>query len=143
MQAGARTPAHLASTRRTPGDAPLTSAPYVDHDVWDSDSETGDTLGMSPPKTMQFHVPTSRLLQTPAREASKRIVEDLLLTAGAGASVTDELAGLDLELDLDLDLDLDGWEEDERGAGARRMADDDSPSIVRTARREMLDDDTF
>ncbi len=48
----------------------------------DEDSEDG-TDDMSPPKTMQFHVPQSRLMQTPAREASKKIVEDLLLTAGA------------------------------------------------------------
>jgi DASH complex subunit ASK1 len=40
---------------------------------------------------MQFHVPQSRLLQTPAREASRKIVEDLLLTAGADA--TDEIEG--------------------------------------------------
>lgn len=34
--------------------------------VWDSDSEdeTND-LGFSPPKTMQFHIPQSRILQTP------------------------------------------------------------------------------
>ena len=59
--------------------------------VWDSDSdeETG-IEGMSPPKTMQFHIPQSRLLRTPAREASKRIVEDLLLTAGGG-HVTDDM----------------------------------------------------
>ena len=56
---------------------------------------------------MQFHVPQSRLLRTPgeyrrrticrfrnakicvAREASKKIVEDLLLTAGG--NVTDDL----------------------------------------------------
>ncbi|KAH7052091.1 DASH complex subunit Ask1-domain-containing protein [Macrophomina phaseolina] len=50
--------------------------------TWDSDSE-GDTE-FSPPKTMHFHVPQSRLMQTPAREASKKIVEDLLLTAGGG-----------------------------------------------------------
>lgn len=50
--------------------------------TWDSDSE-GETE-FSPPKTMQFHVPQSRLTQTPAREASKKIVEDLLLTAGGG-----------------------------------------------------------
>ena len=58
--------------------------------IWDSDSdeETG-IEGMSPPKTMQFHIPQSRLLRTPAREASKRIVEDLLLTAGGG-HVTDD-----------------------------------------------------
>lgn len=57
--------------------------------AWESDSdEEGDALDFSPPKTMQFHVPQSRLLQTPAREASKRIVEDLLLTAGG--DITDE-----------------------------------------------------
>ncbi|OJD35393.1 dash complex subunit ask1 [Diplodia corticola] len=50
--------------------------------TWDSDSE-GETE-FSPPKTMQFHVPQSRLMQTPAREASRKIVEDLLLTAGGG-----------------------------------------------------------
>lgn len=34
--------------------------------MWDSDSdEEDDGLGFSPPKTMQFHVPQSRLLQTP------------------------------------------------------------------------------
>lgn len=58
--------------------------------IWDSDSdEEGGIEGMSPPKTMQFHIPQSRLLRTPAREASKRIVEDLLLTAGGG-HVTDD-----------------------------------------------------
>ncbi|KAJ9636742.1 DASH complex subunit ask1 [Coniosporium tulheliwenetii] len=70
--------------------------------VWDSESD-GEEEGMfSPPKTMQFHVPQSRLLQTPAREASKRIVQDLLLTAGAG-DTTDEL----------------------------QTGDEDSPSVVR------------
>ncbi len=60
--------------------------------IWDSDSDDdeGDMgIGMSPPKTMQFHVPQPRLLRTPAREASTRIVEDLLLTAGG--NVTDDL----------------------------------------------------
>ena len=61
--------------------------------IWDSDSDDDDEgdmgVGMSPPKTMQFHVPQPRLLRTPAREASKRIVEDLLLTAGG--NVTDDL----------------------------------------------------
>ncbi|KAF2109945.1 DASH complex subunit Ask1-domain-containing protein [Lophiotrema nucula] len=58
--------------------------------VFDSDSdEDQDEIGFSPPKTMQFHIPQSRLLQTPAREASKRIVEDLLMTAGG--DITDEL----------------------------------------------------
>ncbi|KAI9868806.1 MAG: DASH complex subunit ask1 [Trichoglossum hirsutum] len=69
-----------------------------DEITWESDGEEDDDsglpLGMSPPKTLQFAVPQSRLLQTPAREASKRIVEDLLLTAGAN-----DTEDLDLELD--------------------------------------------
>lgn len=73
---------------------------------WESDSDEDAEgvyreMGMSPPKTIQFNLPQSKLLQTPgmssstlgplyriltflAREASKRIVEDLLTTAGAG-----------------------------------------------------------
>ncbi|MCJ1467378.1 DASH complex subunit ask1 [Pseudocyphellaria aurata] len=129
-------------------------------DIWDSDSdEERGVEGLSPPKTMQFHVPQSRLLRTPgtsyvafhincefvwikfaahsngltrrtfatppsiiersftliiranipiAREASKRIVEDLLLTAGG--NVTDDL-------------------------------DEDSPSVIK--RGGLLDEDTF
>ncbi|KAL7796524.1 DASH complex subunit Ask1 domain-containing protein [Trichoderma ceciliae] len=50
---------------------------------WDSDED--GNLGMSPPKTIQFALPPSKLLQTPAREASRRIVDDILLDAGAGA----------------------------------------------------------
>jgi len=67
------------------------SDPYENND----DNSEDDIPDISPPKTMQFHIPTSRLLQTPAREASKRIVEDLLLTAGA--DVTDEIEGVDDE----------------------------------------------
>jgi len=34
--------------------------------IWDSDSDDdGLEAGMSPPKTMQFHVPQGRLLKTP------------------------------------------------------------------------------
>jgi len=83
----------------------------------DSDEEDSDELlDMSPPKTLQFHVPQSRLMRTPAREASRKIVEDLLLTAGADA--TDEIEGEDLE----------GEEEP-------------SPSVVRRAFD--VDEDTF
>ncbi|KAL8701331.1 MAG: hypothetical protein Q9201_004971 [Fulgogasparrea decipioides] len=75
---------------RKPSDK--TSGKDVVKDIWDSDSDDDDSEGlaggMSPPKTMQFHVPQSRLLRTPAREASKKIVQDLLLTAGG--NVTDE-----------------------------------------------------
>ncbi|KAI1855837.1 hypothetical protein JX265_012100 [Neoarthrinium moseri] len=57
----------------------------ADEIYWDSDEEeTGGVFGgMSPPKTIQFALPPSKLMQTPAREASKRIVDDILLTAGA------------------------------------------------------------
>ncbi|GAB7337154.1 hypothetical protein MBLNU457_g2547t1 [Dothideomycetes sp. NU457] len=82
--------------------------------LWDSDSDEDDAFGMSPPKTMQFAVPQSRLLQTPAREASRRIVEELLMTAGAEA--TDEIEGV--------------------GEGP----EEPSPSVVR---RAWEDDDTF
>ncbi|EKD15471.1 DASH complex subunit Ask1 [Drepanopeziza brunnea f. sp. 'multigermtubi' MB_m1] len=67
--------------------------PKKDEISWESDSDEDAEgvyreLGMSPPKTIQFSLPQSRLLQTPAREASKRIVEDLLTTAGAGPDDT-------------------------------------------------------
>ncbi|KAI0520785.1 DASH complex subunit Ask1-domain-containing protein [Xylaria bambusicola] len=51
-----------------------------DEDDMDDDSVFG---GMSPPKTIQFALPPSKLMQTPAREASRRIVDDILITAGA------------------------------------------------------------
>ncbi|KAK7431497.1 DASH complex subunit ask1 [Neonectria magnoliae] len=53
---------------------------------WESDEGDDDVdlyAGMSPPKTIQFALPPSKLLQTPAREASQRIVGDILLDAGA------------------------------------------------------------
>lgn len=82
----------------------------------DSDNDDDDLAGFSPPKTMQFNVPQSRLVQTPAREASKRIVEDLLMTAGADA--TDEIEG-----------------------GEEGFVEEPSPSVVRKAFD--VDDDTF
>ncbi|KAH8426171.1 DASH complex subunit ASK1 [Aspergillus melleus] len=57
-----------------------------DDDMVDDDDED---FGPSPPKTMQFHIPQSRLMKTPAKEASKRIVEDLLFTAGANDTTDD------------------------------------------------------
>lgn len=78
---------------QTPATAKKTKDVYVgegkrgrqkDEITWESDDEDDDGLygGMSPPKTIQFALPPSKLLQTPAREASKRIVDDILLTAG-------------------------------------------------------------
>ncbi|PVH85970.1 hypothetical protein DL98DRAFT_511053 [Cadophora sp. DSE1049] len=73
---------------------PVSKTAKKDEISWESDSDEDAEgvyreLGMSPPKTIQFSLPQSRLLQTPAREASKRIVEDLLTTAGAGFDDTD------------------------------------------------------
>ncbi|KAL2153111.1 hypothetical protein VTH82DRAFT_4266 [Thermothelomyces myriococcoides] len=56
------------------------SGKYDDEITWESDSD--EFGGMSPPKTIQFALPPSKLMQTPAREASKRIVDNILLTAG-------------------------------------------------------------
>ncbi|KAI9762063.1 MAG: Rho-type gtpase-activating protein [Chaenotheca gracillima] len=90
--------------------------------VWDSDSEDdtdmGFPAGMSPPKTMQFAVPTSRLLRTPAREASKAIVSNLLQSAGLNTASTVP----DDEIDY---FDYDAPSDDEStdlnpGAGVRR-----------------------
>ncbi|KAI1422297.1 DASH complex subunit Ask1-domain-containing protein [Xylaria sp. FL1777] len=59
----------------------------ADEITWESDEDDVDEDsvfgGMSPPKTIQFAMPPSKLMQTPAREASRRIVDDILITAGA------------------------------------------------------------
>ncbi|KAI1457551.1 DASH complex subunit Ask1-domain-containing protein [Annulohypoxylon moriforme] len=57
--------------------------------TWESDED--DEFGaFSPPKTIQFALPPSKLMQTPAREASKRIVDDILITAGAAPETSSE-----------------------------------------------------
>lgn len=116
----------LASTKKPGASAPMTSTgrqlfspedkSYIKEKNYFDDSDEDDDLAeMSPPKTMQFHVPQSRLMQTPAREASRKIVDDLLLTAGADA--TD-----DIEDDFEFDLNP-------------------SPSLVQRA--DDMDEDTF
>ncbi|KAJ4289213.1 hypothetical protein N0V90_011555 [Kalmusia sp. IMI 367209] len=91
-----------AKTPRTPGVSVQTpgkgkqpfSVTKTGGAIFDSDSEEDeDNLGFSPPKTVQFNIPQSKLLQTPAREASRRIVEDLLMTAGG--DITDTTEGMD------------------------------------------------
>ncbi|OJJ49883.1 hypothetical protein ASPZODRAFT_149339 [Penicilliopsis zonata CBS 506.65] len=99
-----RRPSSHAGITPQPGISVLTPAKYSagtgmsKRQGWDSDDDDDDELnfdyhdddlGPSPPKTMQFHIPQSRLMKTPAKEASKRIVEDLLATAGA--DTTDDL----------------------------------------------------
>ncbi|KAK1829157.1 hypothetical protein QBC39DRAFT_263695 [Podospora conica] len=61
---------------------------YTEEITWDSDSD--DFVGMSPPKTIQFALPPSKLLQTPAREASRHIVDNILLAAGAEPDESEE-----------------------------------------------------
>ncbi|EEH37185.1 hypothetical protein PAAG_07741 [Paracoccidioides lutzii Pb01] len=70
---------------------PKSSRGWDSDDLDDGDDDDATSLfGNSPPKTIQFHIPQSRLLKTPAKEASKRIVSDLLYTAGGGEDNTDE-----------------------------------------------------
>ena len=47
----------------------VTGAKGKEMDVWDSDSDEGSGFGegISPPKTMQFHIPRERLLRTPGK----------------------------------------------------------------------------
>jgi hypothetical protein len=59
---------------------PLTQRKKVDDD---SDSDFEHDMGMSPPVTMQFSLPASKLVKTPARTAAMNIVEEVLRTAGA------------------------------------------------------------
>lgn len=114
--------------QRTPGVSVLTPGRRKarERDVWDSDDDeiideaTGMPYGASPPKTMQFHVPQSRLLKTPAREASKQIVDNILASAGVQRN---EEYSEDFEIDLDLDYE-----------------EADSPSVVQ---KTPLEDETF
>jgi DASH complex subunit ASK1 len=114
------------------------------------DDTTTSQFDMSPPKTMHFHVPQSRLLQTPAREASRRIVDDLLMTAGADA--TDEIEGVAAADDDGGEevtgrygrLVLDGFDEDDdddEGDFLNDDGDEGSPSLV--VKRARGVDDTF
>ena len=54
----------------------------------DSDDDFEKELGMSPPVTMQFSMPASKLVKTPARTAAMSIVEEVLRTAGAGRDIS-------------------------------------------------------
>ena len=54
----------------------------------DSDDDFEKEMGMSPPVTMQFSMPVSKLMRTPARTAAISIVEEVLRTAGAGRDIS-------------------------------------------------------
>jgi hypothetical protein len=67
---------------------PLTARKKLDED---SDSDFEQELGMSPPVTMQFSLPASKLIRTPARTAAMNIVEEVLRTAGAKDNSLDSI----------------------------------------------------
>ncbi|KAI0021264.1 Spc98 family-domain-containing protein [Xylariomycetidae sp. FL0641] len=79
---------------------------------WDSDEDElggggdDDTTaffgGMSPPKTIQFALPPSKLMQTPAREASRRIVDDILIGAGANPEDSSEYSPTMVKMNQDI-----------------------------------------
>lgn len=94
----------------------------------DSEDESAPFGGMSPPKTIQFNMPGNKLLQTPAREASRRIVDDLLFTAGAAASVTEDTSQGDVVAPT---------------TRAGHEVFDDSPSVVRVTGPGVDEDDEF
>ncbi|KAI8960059.1 DASH complex subunit Ask1-domain-containing protein [Daldinia sp. FL1419] len=73
----------------------------LDEIDWDSDDDD-DFGGMSPPKTIQFALPPSKLMQTPAREASKRIVDDILITAGAAPEDSSEYSPTMVKMNQDI-----------------------------------------
>lgn len=80
-------------TLRTPGAEKFATATGggASRYMYDDDDSDDDFLlppGFSPPKTIQFSLPPSKLLATPAREASRRIVHDILQTAGASVDET-------------------------------------------------------
>jgi DASH complex subunit ASK1 len=173
---GVATPAQAESpsdsTRRTlfstSAHKPALRTPEPSQGVDDYDSEI-DTTAMeggtevSPPKTLQFHVPLTatraNMLQTPAREASRRIVEDLLLTAGGKGGnglddVTSEIEGLESGFERGEEGDGGGfWDDEDEGYGdeVRGVSEsgrmwmareaEDSPSVVRVTRGD--EDDTF
>lgn len=67
------------------GQGAKSAASKYDSDDWNEEDSDDLILprNYSPPVTIQFALLPSKLLATPAREASRRIVKDILRTAGA------------------------------------------------------------
>jgi hypothetical protein len=70
---------------------PLSQRRKVDTLDDDSDDDFEKELGMSPPVTMQFSMPASKLMRTPARTAAINIVEEVLRTAGGRDASLDSI----------------------------------------------------
>lgn len=65
-----------------PGKSRKSKTPSRKANAYDSDDDS--SIGqMSPPVTMAFSLPPSKLLRTPAKEAAKYMVDEILRTAGA------------------------------------------------------------
>ncbi|KAF3208905.1 DASH complex subunit ask1 [Orbilia oligospora] len=62
----------------------MTAKDLLMDDEFDFDDDEDDfkKLGFSPPVTMQFTLPPSKLMQTPAKKASKMLVNDIMKSAG-------------------------------------------------------------
>jgi DASH complex subunit ASK1 len=77
----AKTPRTPGVSVQTPGKGKQTfSVTKTGANIFGSDSEDEDDLGFSPPKTVQFHIPQSKLLQTPGEYLSMSIGSGLALT---------------------------------------------------------------
>ena len=104
--------------------------------TWSDDDDDDDDDAMaafrtrgagSQPETMQFHIPRSQVLRTPAREASRRIVDELL-----------EGAGMERGEDTGEGFEGAGLEERVKGM---RLGTEDSPTVVQ--QRGFGADDSF
>ncbi|KAI1765497.1 Spc98 family-domain-containing protein [Hypoxylon sp. FL1150] len=99
-----QTPATAKKTRDVFAGAKGKGKRDPDEITWESDDDDDDDefAGMSPPKTIQFALPPSKLMQTPAREASKRIVDDILITAGAMPDESSEYSPTMVKMNQDI-----------------------------------------
>lgn len=79
----------------------------VKNDIDSDDDDDDDMLppGMSPPQTMNFTMPKSKLSRTPAKEAAASIVDDILKEAGQSKRKFDKVDKLDKINDEDEDED--------------------------------------
>lgn len=99
-----------------------------DEDEDDSDTDAA-LRGMSPPKTLQFSLPESRVVRTPVREAGRRIVEGVVRSAAEEGEILEDVdvdvdvAGMELRLDFEGDEGTGYQFEDQEEGG--------SPSVVR------------
>ncbi|XXG99291.1 RNA polymerase C-22 sterol desaturase [Hypoxylon texense] len=97
-----QTPATAKKTRDVFADTKGKGKRDPDEITWESDEDDDEFAGMSPPKTIQFALPPSKLMQTPAREASKRIVDDILITAGAMPDESSEYSPTMVKMNQDI-----------------------------------------